>query len=79
MSNKIRTQLLGFVLVSAAAALAGLGPQQAVAATAAEIDREVDTALVELYESTPAAKKQAESAKAILVFPEVVKAGLMIG
>jgi len=71
--------LLGFALVSAAVVLAGLGPQQAVADTAAEIDREVDAALVKLYENTPAAKKQAESAKAILVFPDVVKAGLMIG
>jgi lipid-binding SYLF domain-containing protein len=79
MSNKIYVQLLGFALVSASVVLAGLGPQQAVADTAGEIDREVDAALVKLYEDTPAAKKQAESAKAILVFPEIVKAGLMIG
>jgi lipid-binding SYLF domain-containing protein len=32
-----------------------------------------------LYRTTPAAQKQAESAAAILVFPEVVKAGLVIG
>jgi lipid-binding SYLF domain-containing protein len=32
-----------------------------------------------LYQKTPAAKKQAESAKGILVFPSIIKAGLMIG
>lgn len=79
MFNKMCTRSFGFALISAAALLAGMGSQQAVADTAAEIDREVDAALVKLYESTPAAKKQAESAKAILVFPEVVKAGLLIG
>jgi len=79
MCNKIYTQLFGFALVCATVVLAGLGPQPAVADSAAEIDRKVDAALGILYEKTPAAKKQAESAKAILVFPEVVKAGFMIG
>jgi lipid-binding SYLF domain-containing protein len=79
MCNKIYTQLFGFALVCATVVLAGLGTQPAVAASAAEIDRQVDAALVKLYEKTPAAKKQAESAKAILVFPEIVKAGLMVG
>jgi lipid-binding SYLF domain-containing protein len=79
MHNKIYTQLFGFALVCATVVLAGLGPQPAVAASAAEIDRLVDAALVKLYEKTPAAKKQAESAKGILVFPDVVKAGLVIG
>jgi lipid-binding SYLF domain-containing protein len=79
MYKKIYTGLFGFALVCAAVVLAGLSPQPAVAASAAEIDRQVDAALVKLYANTPAAKKQAESAKAILVFPDVVKAGLMIG
>ena len=79
MHNKIYTRLFGFALVCATVVLAGLGPQPAVAASAAEIDRQVDAALVDLYEKTPAAKKQAESARAVLVFPEVVKAGLMVG
>jgi lipid-binding SYLF domain-containing protein len=79
MHNKIYTRLFGIALVCATVVLAGLGAQPAVAASAAEIDRQVDAALKILYEKTPAAKKQAESAKAILVFPEIVKAGLMIG
>ena len=79
MHKKIYTRLFGFALVYATAFLAGLGSQPAVADSAAEIDRKVDAALAQLYEKMPAAKKQAESAKAILVFPDVVKAGLIIG
>lgn len=79
MYNRIYTRLFGFALVCVTVVLVGLGAQPAVAASAAEIDSMVDAALVKLYEKTPAAKKQAESARAILVFPEVVKAGLMVG
>jgi lipid-binding SYLF domain-containing protein len=79
MFERTHKQVLGLALATAAVVLAGLGPQPAVADTAAEIDRDVNAALAKLYQNTPAAKKQAESAKAILVFPEVVKAGLMIG
>ena len=79
MHMKIYTRLFGFTLLCATVVLAGLGPQPAVAASAAEIDREVDAALVKMYEKTPAAKKLAESARAILVFPDVVKAGFMVG
>jgi lipid-binding SYLF domain-containing protein len=79
MYNKIYTQLFGFALLCTTVVLVGLGPQPAVAASAAEIDRQVDAALVKLYEKTPAAKKQAESARAILVFPEIIKAGLVVG
>lgn len=79
MHKKIYTQLFGFALVCATVVLAGLGSQPAVAASAAKIDGLVDEALEILYEKEPAAKKQAESAKAILVFPDVVKAGLGVG
>ncbi len=75
MHNKIYTRLFGFALVCATVVLAGLSSQPAVADSAAEIDREVDAALVQLYEKMPAAKKQVESAKAILVFPDVVRLG----
>jgi len=79
MHNKVSIRLLGISLVCAAMFLAALGPQPALAASAAEIDSMVDAALEKLYEKTPAAKKQAESAKGILVFPDIVKGGLMIG
>ena len=48
-------------------------------AAAAEIDREVDTALKKLYESTTSAKVLGAKAKGILVFPDIVKGGLVVG
>jgi hypothetical protein len=47
------------------------------AAAAAEIDREVDSALKKLYESLPSSK--AARAKGILVFPDIGKDGLVLG
>ncbi len=54
-------------------------PRVSIAATAAEINRDADTALKKLYQTTPAAKKMAEVAQGILVFPSIIKAGLVIG
>lgn len=54
-------------------------PRVSTAATAGEIDREVDGALQTLYRTTPAAKNLAKVSKAILVFPDVIKAGLIVG
>lgn len=54
-------------------------PQHATAASAAKIDGEVALALKHLYASTPAAKALSKKAKGILVFPDVVKAGLLVG
>lgn len=56
-----------------------LAPLSTYAASKAEIDRDVKIALEQLYQSTPAAKLLAEKAKAILVFPSILKAGLVIG
>ena len=79
MHNKLGNRLFGFALVCATLILTGLGSHQAVADSAAQIEGKVDLALEALYQKTPAAKKQAESAKGILVFPNIIKAGLMIG
>ena len=54
-------------------------PRLSAAATAGEIDRDVTNALKDLYKSTPAAKQLAKSAKGILVFPDIIKAGLIVG
>jgi lipid-binding SYLF domain-containing protein len=56
-----------------------VAPRVSTAATAGEIDRDVDGALQTLYRTTPAAKNLAKVAKAILVFPDVIKAGLIVG
>jgi lipid-binding SYLF domain-containing protein len=51
----------------------------ALAASAAEIDKEVALALEKLYAASPAAVELAKVSKGVLVFPDVVKAGLIIG
>jgi lipid-binding SYLF domain-containing protein len=51
----------------------------ALAASAREIDAEVDSALRGLYTVNSDARELASSAKAILVFPSVVKAGFIGG
>ena len=77
MKKSLRTAV--WLVVFMIMVLWGISQQQAFAATAAEIDRDVDSALLKLYEKTPAAKELAKVAKGILVFPDVVKAGLIIG
>ena len=54
-------------------------PKPSFADTAAEIDSDVDAALKKLYSRQPSAKALAAQAKGILVFPSIVKGGLLIG
>lgn len=55
------------------------GCQSTLSGTRAEIDRDTDKALRELYATTPAARTLAAKAKAILVFPSITKAGFIFG
>ena len=48
-------------------------------ADAAEIDQEVDAALLKLFETTPLANELREKAVGILMFPDVLKAGFIVG
>ena len=48
-------------------------------AAATKIDREVDAALKSLYASSPVARSLRSKAKAILVFPAIVKGGFVVG
>ncbi|HIJ88204.1 MAG TPA: lipid-binding SYLF domain-containing protein [Desulfuromonadales bacterium] len=77
MKNVIRTIVLLLLSVQAAAVM--IAPHPAEAAVAAEINRDALAALDKLYASTPKAKMLGEKAKAILVFPSILKAGLIIG
>ena len=54
-------------------------PATGFADSAAEIDSKVDQALADLYRQSSEAKMLAERAKGILVFPKIIKAGLIIG
>jgi lipid-binding SYLF domain-containing protein len=77
MSTFIR--LAGTALVFTLAAVAVVHPYPVYAASAAEIDREVDAALETLHARTLHAKELAEQAKGILLFPNIVKAGFLVG
>jgi lipid-binding SYLF domain-containing protein len=74
-----QTRLLGFFLATVFAAAILMVPDSSHAASAAEIDRDVDSSLMKLYEKTPAAKELAKVAKGILVFPSIIKGGFIIG
>jgi lipid-binding SYLF domain-containing protein len=65
-------------LLFAALASPAMGPGIALAESAAEIDAQVDQALQTLY-GQQGAKTLGESAKGILIFPDVLKAGVGIG
>lgn len=77
MFKHIRLVIAALVLALAVPPL--MNATTALAASKAEIDRDVDSALQKLYESTPAAKVLSEKATAILVFPSIIKGGLVIG
>lgn len=49
----------------------------AMAADAKQIDKDVSSALKELYKTIPAAKEFSKVAKGILVFPSIIKGGVV--
>lgn len=57
----------------------GLGSRPAAAASAADIDRRVTTALQTLYSDNETAKVLGDKATAVLVFPSILKAGFIFG
>ena len=67
------------LLLAAVLAQPLLHPAAVQAASAAEIRRDANAALTKLFASTPKAKELAATAKGILVFPGVVKAGFLVG
>jgi lipid-binding SYLF domain-containing protein len=78
----IRAILLATSLATAtiAAGVAPLAiPTSASAASARDLDRESDQALQKLYSTNPSAALLGKHARAILVFPKIVKAGLVFG
>ena len=75
----IRTKLGHFVVPALAAMMLSVSTLVVAAETAAEIDREVDIAIQKLYSGSDTAKELSKVAKGILVFPQVVKAGLIVG
>jgi len=72
-------QAIGMSLAFMTLIVLALGFSSANAMTAAEIDKEVQEALANLYKHSETARDFGTVAKGILVFPDVYKAGLMIG
>jgi lipid-binding SYLF domain-containing protein len=54
-------------------------PRPAAAASSAEIDRDVRSALAKMYDSVPESRNLGSQARAVLVFPSIVKAGFLFG
>jgi lipid-binding SYLF domain-containing protein len=67
------------VLATTAALLFASASGAALAATAEDLNRDSASALQALYKTNPTAEVIARKARAILVFPKVVKAGLVFG
>ena len=67
------------VCLFTAFAVAFVGPNPAAAASAAELDRSAQNALEKLYAKSAKAKALGEKAVAILVFPDIYKAGFIVG
>lgn len=65
------------LLASAAAAL--IAPAAAMAADRAALERDAQTAYRKLLATVPAAKALSTGAVAVLVFPKITKAGLVVG
>ena len=56
-----------------------LTPGPALAASAAEIDRDVTRAIQDMYAKEPKSKDLVARSKGILVFPTILKAGFLFG
>ena len=76
--NKLRSTFVAF-MVAAVATLSMSAMNLANAATAEDLNRDSLQALQTLYKAEPVAKTLSKSAKAVLVFPNMIKAGLVFG
>lgn len=67
------------IMLATAAIISLSGVHQASAATAEDLENDSRQALQTLYRTEPVAEEISGSAKAVLVFPNIVKAGLVFG
>ncbi len=74
-----RWGLAGVALLSASLLLYGLGAQTAWTSSAKEIDTQASQALTNLFRDIPGTRALADKAKAVLIFPNIVKAGFLVG
>jgi lipid-binding SYLF domain-containing protein len=72
---RVGASLLAIALV----VMTSMNARPVVAASMPQLDRNVDAALTKLYAGTPGARSLEKRARAILVFPSIVKAGFLFG
>lgn len=78
--TKTRNVLTALMLASAAAIPMSAGTfASANAATAEDLNKDASQALATLYKTNPIAEQVSKNARAVLVFPHVIKAGLVFG
>ncbi|HEU5048524.1 MAG TPA: YSC84-related protein [Rickettsiales bacterium] len=68
-----------FIVIGAFLVVSGGMPDDAHAKTADDLNTDADQALHMLESTNPLAAKVAKHAKAVLIFPNIVKAGLVFG
>jgi len=78
MTNTRRT-FHKLVLVTAATFALGAVSGAASAATAEDLNKDAAQALQTLYKANPLAESISKKARAVLVFPKIIKAGLVFG
>jgi len=74
-----RRQSIAMTLILSALVLAPLAASGVARAGNAALDRDVDEALEQLYAGNDSARMLRDHAKAVLVFPHILKAGFMFG
>jgi lipid-binding SYLF domain-containing protein len=77
MHDTRKTVIAGMVAMASIVSMSLMN--QANAATAEDLDKDSRQALQTLYQVQPLAKRLSRTAKAVLVFPNIVKAGLVFG
>lgn len=75
----MRRQFHKVMLVTAVALSLGLPAIQALAASAEDLNLDATQALQTLYKAHPESALLSKNAKAVLVFPKIIKAGLVFG
>ena len=79
MTNTRRIFLTLFLASATALPFSAATFATADAATAADLNRDAEQALQRLFRTDPVAAEISRSAKAVLIFPNIVKAGLVFG
>ena len=77
--STFRRTFFNLLIATATAFSIGVICSSANAATAEDLNRDANQALQTLYKTNPTAKDIGKNAKAILVFPKIIKAGLVFG